>query len=157
MSSRRCTTATLLVTGTNVTAIVAPIVASSKRNLRGVSKIVGVSTNRATKPISEELPDLMARRGWRPLDVYANGGPAPDATSRYIHRQRGLVSDPQMLRTLRKYEKAFGLPEGYFLEEQLYRLEEEVRHLVRKGLIRVEDLEALVEAARYEERSRRGA
>ena len=99
----------------------------------------------------------MAERGWKPLDVYAHGGPAPDATSRYTNRKRGLVAEPRVIRTLRKYEKAFSLPEGYFLEEQLYRLEEEVRHLVRKGLIRVEDLEALVEAARYEERSRRGA
>ncbi len=64
----------------------------------------------------------MAERGWKPLDVYAHGGPAPDATSRYTNRKRGLVAEPRVIRTLRKYEKAFSLPEGYFLEEQLYRL-----------------------------------
>lgn len=98
----------------------------------------------------------MEQRGWRPLDVYAHGGPAPDATSRYINLKRGLVGDPQMIKTLRKYERAFDLPEGYFLEEQLYRLEQEVRAFVRKGLIRVEDLELLVQAARYEELSAQG-
>lgn len=114
-----------------------------------------MSTRRATRPIAEELPALMENRGWRPLDVYAHGGPAPDATSRYMNRKRGLVAEPRVIRTLRKFERAFELPEGYFLEEQLYRLENEVRFLVREGLIHVEDLEALVEAARYEERSGR--
>lgn len=115
-----------------------------------------MDANRATKPIAQELPALMADRDWRPLDVYAHGGPAPDATSRYVNLKRGLVAEPRVIKTLRKYERAFDLPEGYFLEEQLYRLELEVRQLVRRGLIRVEDLEALVEAAHYEGQSGQG-
>jgi hypothetical protein len=115
-----------------------------------------MAVKRANKPIAQELPDLMEARAWRPLDIYAHGGPAPDATSRYMNKKRGLVAEQRVVRTLRKFERAFGLPEGYFLEEQLYNAEIEVRRLVRQGLIHVEDLEALIEAARYEGQSGQG-
>ena len=55
---------------------------------------------------------------------------------------------PQVVRTLRKFEQAFELPEGYFLEEQINRAEEELRGLVREGLVSLEDLEALIEKGR---------
>jgi hypothetical protein len=105
-------------------------------------------TARAQKPIAEELPRLMAERGWRPLDVYAHGGPTPATVSRYQHEKRGLVAEPRVIRTLRKFEQAFSLPEGYFLEEQVSKAEEELRALVRKGFISLDDLEELIEKGR---------
>lgn len=103
---------------------------------------------RAQKPISEELPRLMKERGWRPLDVYAHGGPTPATVSRYEHEKRGLVADSRVIRTLRKFEEAFELPEGYFLEEQIDLLERELHTLVREGFVSLADLEALVERGR---------
>lgn len=100
---------------------------------------------RAEKPIAAELPRLMAERGWKPLDVYAHGGPTPATISRYQHAKRGLVAEPRVLHTLRKFEQAFGLPEGYFLEEQITQAETELRELVREGHISLEDLRALID------------
>ena len=102
----------------------------------------------ATRPISEELPTLMKERGWRPLDVYAHGGPTPATTSRYEHEKRGIVAEPRVVKTLRKFEEAFELPEGYFLEEQIGRAERELRTLVREGFISLADLEALIDGGR---------
>lgn len=114
---------------------------------------LGMDAIRATKPIAEELALLMKERGWRPLDVYAHGGPTPATISRYQHAKRGVVAEPRVLRTLGKFEEAFGLPEGYFLEEQIDRAEEELRTLVREGFIALEDLEALIERGRKEKNS----
>lgn len=47
-----------------------------------------------------------------------HGGPTPATVSRYEHEKRGLVAEPRVIRTLRKLEEAFELPEGYFLEEE---------------------------------------
>lgn len=87
----------------------------------------------------------MAERGWKPIDVYAHGGPTPATVSRYQNLKRGVVAEPRVIRTLRKFEKAFELPEGYFLEEQIYVAEEALRHLVRDGRIPLADLEALID------------
>lgn len=103
---------------------------------------------RVRVPISEELPRLMRERGWRPLDVYAHGGPTPATISRYEHEKRGLAADSRVIRTLRKFEEAFELPQGYFLEEQIDTAERELRSLVREGLISLADLEALIEKGR---------
>lgn len=99
----------------------------------------------AEKPIAEELPRLMAERGWKPLDVYAHGGPTPATVSRYQHAKRGLLAEPRVLRTLRKFEQAFALPQGYFLEEQIAQAEAQLRRLVREGHISVEDLRSLID------------
>jgi transcriptional regulator with XRE-family HTH domain len=109
---------------------------------------------RATQPISEELRKLMKERGWRPIDVYAHGGPTPATISRYQHQKRGLAAEPRVLRTLRKFEEAFALPEGYFLEEQIDQAERELRVLIREGFVPLADLEALMEKGR---RARRAA
>jgi hypothetical protein len=90
----------------------------------------------------------MKERGWKPLDVYAHGGPTPATTSRYQHEKRGLVAESRVLKTLRKFEEAFELPEGYFLEERIGRAEGELRTLVREGFVSLADLEALVERGR---------
>jgi len=103
---------------------------------------------RAKRPIAEELPRLMKERDWKPIDVYAHGGPTPATVSRYQHERRGLVVEPRVIRTLRKFEQAFGLPEGYFVEEQVSRAEEELRRLVRQGSVSLSDLEDLLEKAR---------
>jgi hypothetical protein len=50
--------------------------------------------------------------------------------------------------TLRKFEQAFTLPEGYFLEEQISLAEEELRTLVRKGFVSLDDLEELIQKGR---------
>lgn len=98
----------------------------------------------------------MRERGWKPIDVYARGGPTPATISRYQHAKRGLVAEYRVVRTLRKFEKAFGLPEGYFLEERISRAEEELRALLREGLIPVEDLEAMIEKGRRSEKAVNG-
>jgi transcriptional regulator with XRE-family HTH domain len=103
---------------------------------------------RATRPISEELPKLMKERGWRPLDVYAHGGPTPATTSRYEHEKRGLVAESRVIKTLRKFEEAFELPEGYFLEEQIGRAEGELRTLAREGFVSLADMESLIKQGR---------
>ncbi len=102
----------------------------------------------ATKPIAEELPRLMNERGWSPLDVYAHGGPTPATISRYQHAKRGLVAEARVVRTLRKFEQAFDLPEGYFLEEQIGHAQDELWQLVREGFVPLHDLEALVQKGR---------
>jgi hypothetical protein len=109
---------------------------------------------RAMKPIVEEIKTLMERRGWRAIDVYANGGPSPDTVSRYGAGKRGRVAEPRTIPTLRKFEDAFALPEGYFLEEQLYNAEEILRVLVREGFIRLSDLRALIAAGQAEKKAR---
>lgn len=108
---------------------------------------------RARRPISEELPRLMKERGWRPLDVYAHGGPTPATISRYEHEKRGLAADSRVIRTLRKFEEAFELPEGYFLEEQIDLAERELRMLVRAGFVSLADLETLIDIGRREKQS----
>ena len=90
----------------------------------------------------------MGERGWKPIDVYAHGGPTPATTSRYQHEKRGLVAEPRVVKTLRKFEEAFTLPEGYFLEEQMELAERELRGLVRGGYVSLEDLEALIKRGR---------
>jgi len=86
----------------------------------------------------------MEERGWRPLDVYAHGGPSPATISRYVNLKRGVMAEPRVLRTLRKFEEAFKLPEGYFLEEQIYLAELELRRLVREGVVSLEALERVI-------------
>ena len=108
---------------------------------------------RATRPIAEELRHLMRERDWKPLDVYAHGGPTPATTSRYQHEKRGLVAESRVVKTLRKFEEAFELPEGYFLEEQLGRAERELRTLVRQGFVSFADLEGLIERGRQDRES----
>ena len=95
----------------------------------------------------------MKERGWRPLDVYAHGGPTPATVSRYEHEKRGLVADSRVIRTLRKFEEAFELPEGYFLEEQIDIAERELRTLVREGFVSLGDLETLTERGRREKQA----
>jgi len=109
-------------------------------------------STRAERPIAEELPRLMNERGWRPIDVYAHGGPTPATVSRYQNEKRGLVAEPRVLRTLRKFEHAFDLPEGYFLEERVARAEGELRFLLRGGFISLDDLEGLLEVGRRAQR-----
>jgi len=58
------------------------------------------------------------------------------------------MTDERVIRTLRKFEEAFELPEGYFLEEQIDLLERELRTLVREGFVSLADLEALIEWGR---------
>jgi hypothetical protein len=89
----------------------------------------------------------MKERGWKPLDVYAHGGPTPATISRYQHEKRGVVAEPRVIRTLRKLEEAFSLPEGYFLEEQISKAEKDLRGLVREGQVSLCDLQELIEKA----------
>ena len=103
---------------------------------------------RAMKPIAEELHELMDERGWSQTDVFAAGGPKPPTITRYLNGSRGRVADQRVLRTLRKFEKAFKLPEGYFLEEQLLLAGEELRGLISEGHIRLTQLEPLLESGR---------
>jgi hypothetical protein len=117
------------------------------------SIVLAMAAPRATRPISEELRHLMRERGWRPIDIYAHGGPTPATTSRYQHEKRGLVAEPRVVRTLRKFEEAFGLPEGYFLEEQIEGAEQELRALVREGYVSLEDLENLIKKGRRKQAS----
>ncbi|MCL5736946.1 MAG: helix-turn-helix domain-containing protein [Actinobacteria bacterium] len=104
------------------------------------------------KPIDQELRELMDSRGWDQTKLGAEARTTPATVSRYLSGNRGRVAEPRVIDTLRKFESAFGLPEGYFLEEQLYNAEQEVRQLVRGGAIRLADLEALIAAARYEQK-----
>jgi hypothetical protein len=53
-----------------------------------------------------------------------------------------------VVKTLRKFEEAFALPEGYFQEEQIDRAERELRSLVREGYVSLDDLEAVIERGR---------
>lgn len=108
---------------------------------------------RAIRPIAEELHYLMKERGWKPLDVYAHGGPTSATISRYQHERRGLVAESRVIKTLRKFEEAFDLPEGYFLEEQMGRAERELRTLVREGFVSLADLEGLIERGRRDKES----
>jgi transcriptional regulator with XRE-family HTH domain len=106
----------------------------------------------AKRPISEELPKLMKERGWKPIDVYAHGGPTPATVSRYQSAKRGLVAEPRVIGTLRKFEKAFDLPEGYFLEEQIELAQAELQRLAREGFVSLEELEALIEEGRQDKK-----
>jgi hypothetical protein len=108
---------------------------------------------RAKRPIAEELRHLMRERGWKPLEVYAHGGPTPATTSRYQHEKRGLVAESRVIRTLRKFEEAFELPQGYFLEEQIGLAERELRALVREGYVSLADIEVLIEKGRRQKAS----
>ena len=64
-----------------------------------------------------------------------------------------LVAEPRVVKTLRKFEEAFDLPEGYFLEEQLGRAERELRRLVRQGFVSLADLEGLIARGRRDQES----
>jgi len=110
----------------------------------------------ASKPIHDELRELMRGRGWSPIELAAAADTTPATVSRYLNARRGRRIDPKSLRTYRSFERAFDLPQGYFLEEQLWEEHKELTRLVKAGLIRLPQLHALVVLGQREEELARG-
>lgn len=93
----------------------------------------------------------MQGRSWSPVELAAAADTTPATVSRYLNARRGHRIDPKSLRTYRSFERAFGLPEGYFLEEQLWEEHKELTRLVKAGFIRLAQLHALVVMGQREE------
>ncbi|GAB4253008.1 MAG: hypothetical protein Kow00122_10860 [Thermoleophilia bacterium] len=100
----------------------------------------------------EEMRALMESRGWSPIELATVADTTPATVSRYLKRRRGMRVDPKSVRTYRKFERAFGLPEGYSFEEQLHNAELEVRQLVWQGPTSLEALELLIEGTKTRRR-----
>ena len=111
-----------------------------------------MSDNRALQPAHEELPALRAARGWSKAELADLADVQRSTVTRWENATRGLEINVQSLTTLRKFEAAFGLPPGYFLEEQLLLELQELTRLVKAGHVRLPQLHAVVTMGQAEER-----
>ncbi len=115
-----------------------------------------MAKQKAKRPVHEELKRLREARGWSQGQLAAAAGVKRSTVSRYEADQRGLRMNTQALSTLRRFEEALGLPEGYFLEEQLSRELQTLTRLVKAGHVRLPQIKAVVEMGLAEERSKDG-
>lgn len=83
---------------------------------------------RAMKPISEALDELLSERGMTQTDLWAAAGISSSTLSMYLSGKRGTTIDWRGAETVEKIAAALDVSPAYFLEYRSW----QVREIARK-------------------------